>query len=204
MRYTPLSGVAFVVCFAAAATLYGGGAGSSPAAIAAYYASGEGGRQIAGFAMLLAGAAFLLCFVAVLRHELVGEEPLASVALASGIAAAVLLAAGNALWAATAFAVELEPAGFAPDPSSHLLLEDAGFALVVSASAAAIPLVAAVTVATRRSGWAPPWLSWLGLAAAGGLAAAWWYVPLVLFLAWVVAIALRLAVAAKTAVRRPA
>jgi hypothetical protein len=204
MRLVPLSGVAFVGCFAVAAALYGGGAGSSAASISAYYAAGDGHRQIAGFAVLLAGTVCLLHFVAVLRRELVREEPLATVALASGIAAAALLLAANALWAATAFAVELEPAGFRVDPGAHLLVEDAAFALVVTAAATAIPLVVATTLAARRSGWAPPWLTWLGAAAAAALAAAYWYVPLAIFLAWLAAVSLRLAAPAAAPARRVA
>jgi hypothetical protein len=191
MRSMPLSGAAFVGCFAVAAALYGGGAGSSAASISAYYAAGDGHRQIAGFAVLLAGTVCLLHFVAVLRRELVREEPLATVALASGIAAAALLLAANALWAATAFAVALEPGGYRPDPGAHLLVEDAAFVLLVSAAAAAIPFVLATTLAARRSGW-PAWFGALGALAAAGLAAAYWYVPLVLFLAWIAAGSLRL------------
>ena len=37
MRWLPLSGLAFVGCFAVSVALYGSGAGSDPAGIVAYY-----------------------------------------------------------------------------------------------------------------------------------------------------------------------
>lgn len=96
MRFAP--GLAFVGCFVAAALLYGSGAGSDPASVAAYYADeGNRLRQIAGFAVLLAGCVLLLAYVVDVSHS-----PLA---LASGAGAALLLALGNALWAGTAVAI---------------------------------------------------------------------------------------------------
>ena len=122
MRRLGLTGVAFVVLFVAAVALYGSGAGSSE--IASYYAGfGNRMRQIGGFAVLLLGCLFLAVSVAVLIRSVVGAEPLATVALVSGTCAVGLLAVANALWAATAFTVELEPA-YRVDPETHLLIED--------------------------------------------------------------------------------
>ena len=67
VRWFPLSGLAFTLCFALAVALYGSGAGSNPAAITAYYASSANRlRQIEGFAALLGGCVFLLGYVVVL------------------------------------------------------------------------------------------------------------------------------------------
>jgi hypothetical protein len=141
-RSARASGIAFVVCFAVAAALYGNGAGSTRVSIAAYYAH-HGGRQIAGFAVLLAGCACLLVYVTTATASAIGR--------ASGLAATVLLAVGNGLWAATAFTVELEP-GYVPSASSHLLLEDAAWIVIVSGAALAIPFVAVVSW-ERGSAW---------------------------------------------------
>jgi hypothetical protein len=54
--------------------------------------------------------------------------------------AVLLLAVGNALWAASAFAAEIG-SGYQPSPQAHLLVEDPVFVVVVSTMAVAIPLV---------------------------------------------------------------
>lgn len=170
-RNTRASGIAFVACFAAAAALYGSGTGSAQAAIADYYAH-HAGRQVAGFAVLLAGCVCLLAFVT--------EATASPLGRASGLAATVLLAVGNAAWAATAFTVELEP-GYVPSAASHLLLEDAAWIVIVSAAALAIPFVAVVSAERERL-----WFRVLGGLTLLALAAAYWYAPLAVFLLWIV------------------
>jgi hypothetical protein len=180
-RLSALSGLAFVGCFAAAAALYGSGAGSRPAEIAAYYADhGDRARQIAGFAVLLAGCVLLLVYVG----RLCRSTRAGFAVLGSGIAAAALLALANALWAASAFTVVLE-SGYRIAPRTHLLIEDAGFATLVSAAALAIPFVVGTSVGAVRAGGFPRWFVPLGALAALGLAAAYWYVPLAAFLLWI-------------------
>ena len=166
------AGVAFVASFALAAILYGGGAGGGAREIATYYEH-HANRQVAGFAVLLAGCIFLLVFVV---RSAAGDL----LATASGIATTLLLAIGNALWAATAFAVELEH-GYHPARRSHLLVEDAGWVAIVSGAALAIPFVVAVTRASGKR-----WFRVLGAITVPALATAYWYAPLVVFLAWIV------------------
>jgi hypothetical protein len=185
VRWLPLSGVAFVACFALAVALYGSGAGNDPIEIVAYYASSANRlRQIGGFAALLAGCLFLLVYVVVVVREVVREEPLSTIALLGGAGAALLLAVGDALWAASALTAEIE-SGYRMSAPAHLLIEDAGFAVVVSGMAVAIPFVLAVSVATARSGRLPYWFALLGGVAVIGLAAAYWYLPLAAFLLWI-------------------
>jgi hypothetical protein len=169
----PGPGVAFVACFVVAAILYGGGAGSGAREIATYYEH-HAGRQVGGFAVLLAGCILLLVFVV---RAAAGDL----LATASGIGTTLLLAIGNALWAATAFAVEIEH-GYHPARRSHLLVEDAGWVVIVSGAALAIPFVIAVSRASRRR-----WFRALGAVTVPALATAYWYAPLALFLAWIVA-----------------
>lgn len=186
-RLLPLTGVAFVALFVAAAALYGSGAGSSAGEISSYYADfGNRLRQIGGFAVLLLGCLFFAAYAAVLIRSVVGVEPLATVALASGTCAVGLLAVANGLWAATAFTVELEPT-YHLDPRTHLLIEDSGFVVLVSAAALAIPFVAVTSWAASTSDVLPRWFGPLGIVAVGGLAAAYWYFPLLAFLAWIAA-----------------
>lgn len=166
-------GVGFVACFVVAAILYGGGAGSGAREIATYYQH-HASRQVAGFAVLLAGCVLLLVFVV----RVAAGNLLAT---AGGLATTLLLAIGNALWAATAFAVELEP-GYHPARRSHLLVEDAGWVVIVSGAALAIPLVVAVSRASPKR-----WFRALGAVTVPALATAYWYAPLVVFLVWIVA-----------------
>jgi hypothetical protein len=83
--------------------------------------------------------------------------------------------------------VQIQGGDPAVDPTTHLAVEDIGYALVVSAAAAAIPLVVATSWRAVRRDHLPRWFGALGMAAAAGLAAAYWYFPLVLFLAWIAA-----------------
>jgi hypothetical protein len=180
-RLSALSGLGFVACFAAAAALYGSGAGSSSGEIAAFYASsGDRARQIAGFAVLLAGCVLLLVYVGRLCRSIRAGYAV----LGSGVAATVLLALANALWAASAFTVELE-SGYRIDPRTHLLVEDTGFAVLVTAAALAIPFVVGGSVRAVRASGFPRWFTHLGGVAALGLATAYWYLPLAAFLLWV-------------------
>jgi hypothetical protein len=91
---------------------------------------------------------------------------------------------GNALWAATAFTAELE-SGYRTNPQAHLLIEDAAFIAVVSAMAMAIPFVAVTSLAASTSRQLPRWFGALGFFGILGLAAAYWYFPLFVFLVWI-------------------
>jgi type IV secretory pathway TrbD component len=168
-------GIAFPVLFVAAVLVYGSGAGKTAPEIAAYYdVQSNALRQIAGFAVMLVAIVALLVFVSGLRGSL---------GMLAGGAAALLLASANALWAATAFATQLE-SGYPVSASSHLLVEDAGFACFVSAMVFAAVLV----TATSLSGVLPRALAVAGAPVAVALLASYWYLPAFAFLAWTVAV----------------
>jgi hypothetical protein len=163
---------------------YGSGAGTSNADIASYYAShGNRVHQIVGFAFVLAAAVLFVVFAAAMGDVLSRAHSL--VVLVSGGCAAALLLAANALWASSALTIELE-AGYRIDPRTHLLLEDAGFALFVSAAAVAVPLVVAVSL----SGAYERWFALAGVVAVAALLTSYWYLPFFVFLAWVALAAL--------------
>jgi hypothetical protein len=171
-RWCAFAGLAFVGLFAVGAAVYGSGAGSSDMEIAAYYADhGNRLHQLIGFALVAAAAVLLAVFAAGLRPR---------AAVVSGALSAALLLVANALWAASAFTVELE-SSYRLSPATHLLLEDPGFACFVSAAAAAIPLVVAVSLERAT----PRWLAGFGVAAAVALAASYFYFPYFVFLVWV-------------------
>ena len=184
-RVTGLSGLGFVVCFAIAVGLYGGGAGSQQREISAYYAdAGSRIHQIEGFAVLLAGCVILLVYVAVLQRLVAEGSLMRQLAAMSGTGAVVFLMLANALWASTAFTVEIQH-GYAVDAASHLLLEDAAFVCLITSMVAAIPWVLVTSISGVRSGVMPRWFAVLGIIATVGQVLAYWYVPLVGFFLWV-------------------
>jgi hypothetical protein len=183
--------------FVAAILLFGSGAGRQPVEIAAYYSDHEDRvRQIAGFYTLGVAVLFLVWFSSVLRHTL--DSPLV---LATGTMAGALLVGAGALWAATAITVQHERA-FVLDPSTHLIVEDAGFALFLASMLAAMGFVASASVAILRTRRLPKTLGMVGLPVAASLAAAWYYVPLLLLLGWVLATSL-LCLRPRSAVNHP-
>jgi hypothetical protein len=174
-----LGGIGFVAAFVGGAIVYGSGAGSTDAEITSYYASHDNRlHQLVGFALIVVAIVLFVVFVAGLADVL--PQRRAVVAYLSGGCAAALLFAANALWAASALTVELE-SGYRIEPRTHLLLEDAGFALFVSAAAVAIPLVAAVALSEAYARW----FALAGMVVVLALAASYWYFPFFAFLAWV-------------------
>jgi hypothetical protein len=175
-RSCALAGLAFAGLFAAGAAAYGSGAGRSDAEIAAYYAShGNRLHQLIGFGLVAAAGVLLAAFASGFASR---------AAMVGGVLSAALLLVANALWAASALTIELEP-GYRLDPRTHLVLEDAGFACFVSAAAAGILLVAAVSLARST----PRWLARLGVVVALALAASYFYVPFFAFLGWTAIVA---------------
>lgn len=188
MRWPAFSGIAFVVGFLTGIALFGGGAGSAPAEIAAYYSThGDRVRQIAGFYVLGVSVLFFLWFAAVLCRRL--GAPLV---LAAGSLTGALLLAADAVWAATAVTVQHEPS-FVLDPSTHLLVEDAGFVLFLASMLGAMLFVMVTSVAILRTHALTRLLGFLGFAVAASLAASWYYLPVFAFLAWIAALSLMLA-----------
>ena len=59
--------------------------------------------------------------------------------------------------------------------------------MLVSAAALTIPFVAVTSWAASSSHVLPRWFGALGVLAVVGLAAAYWYFPLLAFLAWIAA-----------------
>lgn len=185
MRWEAVSGAAFVVFFLIAVLLFGSGAGRQPAEIAAYYGDhGDRVRQIAGFYTLAVAVLFFVWFASVLCRTL--DAPLV---LAAGTLTGALLLGADGLWAATAITVQHEE-GFVLDPSTHLIVEDAGFALFLAAMLAAMGFVATASVAILRTRRLPSTLGVVGFLVAASLAAAWYYLPLFALLAWVLAVSL--------------
>lgn len=193
-RWASATGLAFVILFGVAATLYAGGAGSSQPDVSAYYSDpGQWSHQVEGFAALTIASIALMIYVVTLCHTLVRQDWWRDVALMSGTAGVVFLMFANMLWSATAFTVLIQHK-YQVLATTHLLVEDAAFVGLVVAMAAAIPWVLIVSWSGARQGAVPIWFGALGAASALGQALSYWYFPLAIFLLWVVVGSLLLAV----------
>ena len=145
------------------------------------------------FLVLAASLVFLL-FVTVLRERLTGASgPLGSVVLGAGLIATTLWIIAAVFWGGVAYtANETHP--FRVDPDTERLVGEMAYLFFVAGTVAALPLVVATSLAARRSGVLPRWLVVLGLVVAFTMLGALAVLPFFLFLAWVVLVAVTLAI----------
>jgi hypothetical protein len=186
-RWAGLAGLGFVVAYLAAFAM-GIEVGPSDREILDYYAdSGHRAREV----------------VALLPHRGGGTVPVAlhsgragrrrprrpggldgrAGRVRGGLAASVLILAGNALSRATAFSAM--DAEFKLEPNTRRLFENAGFLMFVCGALAAILLTAGVAVAALRHGVLPRWLGWSSVVTAVLLPLAIGFVGFLVFLLWV-------------------
>ncbi|HXV34173.1 MAG TPA: hypothetical protein VD769_09195 [Gaiellaceae bacterium] len=196
-RWSPLAGVAFAVLFLAALGVGGTGPGETPDEVADWYAD-EGNRSAAFLVFfLLAGAALaFLWFLGVLRSVLVRAEGdparWTAVGFAAGVASATLLLASASLYVAPAATAGDDDFPF--DPSAAETFTNAGFALLVSSTMAGALLVLATSIVAHRTGLLPGWLALGGFVVAAVLLFAIFFLPLFVWLAWVLAVSVVLVV----------
>lgn len=191
-RWTPLSGIAFVVFFVAGIVASSPPSDTAPNAkwVASYTGHGNQlGHVLTGVFLVLAGLSFV-SFVSVLwtriseasRPAVVNPLPL----VAAGVAAACI-GAGGVLMAAAAGA---SLTGSAPVPGPDLLrFSDAGgFTMVgVAGMLAAALTVVCVSVQARAAGIFGRRLTILGFVASVVLLASVFFIPIVALLVWMVA-----------------
>ena len=197
-RWTPASGVAFVVLFVVAFIVGGDEIGNSDAEIVAYY--GDGGTrasEIAAFFLVVVAVLFFLWFVSALRDRLSSVEAapksLSTLAFGAGVATAVLLVAALALFTVVSFEIEFRDE-FQLDPNLARLIETAGILLFTGAVMFASVLVTATSVLALRTAVLPNWLGWLGLPVAVALLLAIFFFPFFVLLAWVLVVSVTLIV----------
>ncbi len=156
-RWAGIAGLGFVVAYVGAFAL-GIEVGPSDSEILDYYAdSGNRAREVVAFFLIAAAALCLLLFSHGVRVVIDRAGPAVSsaarVAFAGGLAASVLILAGNALSRATTFSAM--DAEFELEPNTRRLFENAGFLMFVCGALAAILLTAGVAVAALRHGVLP-------------------------------------------------
>jgi hypothetical protein len=196
-RWSPLAGVAFAVLFLAALGVSSSGPGDTPYEVAEWY--GDEGNRGSSFLVffLLAGASLsFLWLLGALRSALVRAEgdPARWTALGfgAGVASATLLLASASLYVTPAAAAAEDEFPF--DPSTANALAGAGFMLLVSSTMAGALLVLATSIVANRTGLLPRWLALAGFVVAPLLLFTIFFLPLFLWLAWVLVLSLVLIV----------
>ncbi len=196
-RWSPLTGIAFAVLFLAALGVSGSGPGDTPAEVTQWYAD-DGNRGAAFFVFfLIVGAALcLLWFLGALRGVLVRAEgdPARWTALGfgAGVASATLLLTAASLYVTPAATAGQEEFPF--DAATANAFANAGFATLVCSAMAGALLVLATSIVAYRTGLLPRWLALAGFIVAPLLLFSIFFLPLFVWLAWVLAISLVLIV----------
>jgi hypothetical protein len=213
-RQGGLAGIAFV----ALTVLWGiiilvgdrPGYDSSSAAISEYWGdSGKRGLSVlAAIALALAGLA-LLWFLGSLRvilRRAEGEPArLATIAFAGGVVMAALLFVKNSIDGGLALALEFGEQGvndFTLDPEVFKTFDAFLIGLLIHEAFAAAVLIGAASLLTLRTRIFPRWLGWAGVVVALLQLASWavYGVPLILALAWILAVSLLMLRGDRTAI----
>jgi len=189
-RWSPLSGIAFVVLFVVALGV-SDGPGDTPQEVAAYYAeSGNRNREFLAFFLVVGAALAFLWFLGALRTVLVrGEaEPARWTALGfgAGVASTTLLLAAAAVSVAAAGAAGEDD--FRLDPDTWNVLSNATYALLVCSVMAAALLVLATSIVGLRTLVLPRWTALAGFVVAPVLLFAVFFFPLFVWLGWTLAV----------------
>jgi hypothetical protein len=195
-RWSPATGIAFVALWIIAFAITSGSpdSGASDAKIVAYYAdSGHRARDITGLFLILAAALLFLCFLSSLRSRLAQAEgragPFTAAAFGSGLVSTALWFAAVVVFTSPSFA-RSDTSKFQLDPDTFRLLNDLGYSLWFGGTTIAAVLVVTTAVLSRRTGLLPKWLTWLSFAAAATLLVAFLFVPILIFLGWVLLVSL--------------
>ena len=190
-RWGPLAGVLAIVCWIVAFIVGTSSpdSSSSDAKISAYYTSHSHQiHDIVAFFVFIAGVLFLLGFLAALRSRLIAAEGspgrLTPLAFGAGVATAVLLVVAIAIWTSSAFTAN-DTSKFQLDPNTYRLVNDLGYSVVVVAVIVAAILVWATSAVALRSGLLPKWFAWLGVLAGILQLFAIFFIPLFIFMGWI-------------------
>ena len=202
-RLAALAGAAFAVLYIVAFVGLGIEVGNSDRELLDYYASSSHRtKEMVAFFLISGAALSLLVFATALRSMIRLREQdgsmVGSLVLAGGTAKAALILAGNAISRGAGFA-SLDK-DFHLDPNTRRYFEDVGFLLFTSGALAGILLVVGVSLAALRYGLLPRWLGWAGFVVALLLPTAIAFIGFLIFLVWLLAVSVALALRRTAAV----
>jgi hypothetical protein len=195
-RWGPLAGIAFVVLFVVGFSLNNmPSADDSVGKITSFYNdSGDRAQLIISSYVLWLAALFFFWFVASLRARLLAVEGapgrLTSITFGGGLVFIALLMAAAACFASIAGDITFGGDDFGGANGTFLVgarfIPELGFPLLLIGGAfAAIAMVDAASILIVRTGMLPSWIGYFGFVAAVGLLFAGFFLPILLFLLWV-------------------
>jgi magnesium-transporting ATPase (P-type) len=188
----------FVALFAVALAL-SGNTGDTPSEVQQWYADdGNQTKQIVAWFLYVGSALAFLSFLGTLRDMLVraegGPGTLSALVFGPGLVFAALYVAGVSLFAAPASLAD--DTDFKLDSNTAQLFNNAGYFLLVGGVMVASILVLSTSTAALRTGILPAWLGWAGLIVAVAMIFAFFFLPILVFVAWVLVVSLVMLVAA--------
>jgi hypothetical protein len=197
-RWSALAGVLFVALFAVALAL-SANSNDDPTELANWLAdSGNRNQQFVAWFLFIASALAFLSFLGTLRDMLVraevGPGTLSSLVFGPGLVFIGLYVAGVSMFAAPAALAD--ESKFKLDPNTAEMFSDAGYLLLVAGVMVASILVLSASTAALRTGVLPAWLGWAGLIVAVAMLFAVFFVPILVFVGWVLVVSLVMLVAA--------
>jgi hypothetical protein len=197
-RWSALTGVLFVALFIVGMGI-SGNVTSTPAKVQEWYAeSGHQARGVAGFFLVVAAGIAFLAFLGTLREMLMrgegGPGTLSALVLGPGIAFVALADAGFAVLAAPAALAH--DGDFKLDPNTAQMFLNAGWFILIAGVMTAGIVVLSTSMAALRTGVLPSWLAWAGLVVAILMLFAFFWIPILIFLAWVLTVSLLMMIVA--------
>jgi len=194
-RWMPLSGALFVLLWVIAFLILGDTVESndSDAAILAFFGDqGHRTREFLALSLLVAASLPFIVFLSVLRSRLDDVHGVwAMAAYGAGLVSTALWTVAAVLYAVPSLTTN-GGGEFELDPDTFRLLNDAGFMVWVSAGTVMSVVVLATSVVGTSAGAVPKWLSRLGYVVAVALLASFLLIPVILLLAWLVAVSITL------------
>jgi hypothetical protein len=197
-RWSALAGVLFVALFAVALAL-SANSNDNPGELANWLAdSGNRDQQFVAWFLFIASALAFLSWLGTLRDMLVraegGPGTLSSLVFGPGLVFTALYVAGVSMFAAPAALAD--ESKYKLDPNTAEMFNDAGYLLLVGGVMVAAIMVLSASTAALRTGILPAWLGWVGLIVAVAMLFAVIFVPILVFVAWVLVVSLVMLVAA--------
>lgn len=203
-RWSPLSGIVFVVLFVVAAALLGE-TGETPQEVQEYYLENDT-RIFAAFFILLASALSFLWFAGTLKDALSRpgvDGPLASVGYGAGVVTSAMLVVGAAMFAAPAEIGDDAESGIQLDPAAADIFDTSSYFLLTGGIAISSLLVLATSVIGLRTGAVPRWLALVGFVVAPVVFFAPFFLPVLAFFLWVIAVSIVLLMSGRRAEPAP-